>query len=170
VNELTRLWFVLGGNGSDGLAGSALALRNRPVAGRACAAEPASRAAAASLVAPDAPSFVELYDLTSPDAATTLRTLDDLAARHADLEVLVVAPPAALTAALAAALDLTGEPAPRVRLRPGSLFAFDWPTGRGEGVRPLLIGADLDWLPPWTRGRTHARYPGGPGAAGTARG
>jgi len=170
VHELTRLWFVLGGDGCGGLAGSALALQRRPLAARACAAEPSSLATSACLSAPEGPPFAELDDLATPDAEGVLRALGDLAAGHADLEVLVVAPARALQVALSAALDLTGEPAPRISLRPGALFAFDWPTGRGEGVRPLLIGADLDWLPPWTRGRSHARYPGGPGAAGTARG
>jgi hypothetical protein len=170
VNELTRLWFVLGDGGSDGLAGSALALRHRAMAARACAAEPSSRATARFLDAPDGAAFEERRDLAAPDSPTILRALADLAGRHADREVLVVAPGRALEAAVAAALDLTGEPPPRVALRPGALFAFDWPTAVAQSARPLLIGADLDWLPPWTRGRQHARFPGGPGAAGTARG
>jgi len=173
VHVLTRLWFVLAGGDSDELDELARALGSRPLAALACAAEPSCRTVCAAVLARAGPSTTDTPLEESADLGAggqrTLTELARLARDHADREVLAVAPRAALESALRCAIGLDLQGDLPVKLRPGALFAFDWPTGQDPATRPLLLGVDLDWLPAWTRGRQHARFPGGPGAAGTAR-
>ena len=84
--------------------------------------------------------------------------LAELAAAHAGDNVLLVGS----RELLCACAELVVGPAGRALA--AETLTVDWPVG--EGI-PHLIGADLDWLPPIPSQR--ARFPGGPGAANSAR-
>jgi len=145
------------------------ALLRRPLAGLAAAPDEPSRAFC-SMLASRACLPVKEHPGLNDCGVEAVQELATLAGTYADLEILVAAPAPALRAALATTLGIPFDAGIPVALRPGSLFAFDWPTGLEAHTRPILVGVDLDWLPAWERGRAHPRYPGGPGAAGTARG
>ncbi len=86
-------------------------------------------------------------------------TLDALAEGPGrDSQLLVRLPPGG-SAQLAA--ELLGIARGAVEARSVTL---DWTVGDA----PQLIGVDLDWVPPF-RPERRARFPGGPGVAGSAR-
>lgn len=117
------------------------------------------RAVEACLPAGLAP-LVAVRGETAPagDEAGLSAWLGDLAAAHAGANVLLVGSRELLGACAALVVGPAG------RALAAETLTVDWPVG--EGV-PHLIGADLDWLPPIPGQR--ARFPGGPGAAGSAR-
>lgn len=117
------------------------------------------RAARAYLPAGIAP-LVEVRAETAPagDEARLSAWLGELAAAHAGADVLLVGSPELLGACAALVVGPAG------RMLAAETLTVDWPVG--EGI-PHLIGAALDWLPPIQVQR--ARFPGGPGAAGSAR-
>lgn len=92
------------------------------------------------------------------DGARLGAWLGDLAAEHAGANVLLVGPRELLCACAALVVG------PLARAFAARTLTVDWPVGAGI---PHLVGADLDWLPPIPAQR--ARFPGGPGAAGSAR-
>ncbi len=165
---LCRLWFLLPPAGR--MDGSAL-LSGLAARGLAAVASDRSRACAAlaTELARAVSAHVEWHPELEVGGSSTLTALQAIAAAHADLELAVVSTPAALAAALTCSLGMSAQAPVPVALRPGSISAFDWPTGLVPGARPLLLGHDLDWLPAWTAGRPHSPFPGGPGAAGDRR-
>ena len=108
-------------------------------------------------------------DLATSDVRA-IRVLDELASEHPGAEIAMCGPHTALQTALTICLGLTSGSIPYIKLRAGGLYAFDWPAELPVSSAPVLVGADLDWLPPWTPKQARNPYPGGPGAAGTARG
>jgi hypothetical protein len=169
VAPLSRLWFALPGGDTAGLERLAAALGRRPLARVVAATDRRSRHLAETLARAGAGDAAIAPELSEGTPAS-LEVLAHLAAQHADGEIAVVAPESTLDIALRVVLGLGADDAcAPVRPRPGALYAFDWPTGQVDWARPRLVGCDLDWLPPWRSGSRHARYPGGPAAAGSSR-
>jgi len=169
VAARTRLWFVLSGGSAGELDALARGLARRDLAAVVAAQTLDARACGEILATCSRRELQISKDLSTWDDRA-IRVLDELASEHPGAEIAVCGPLAALQIALTTCLGLTSESVPYIKLRAGGLYAFDWPAEPSASSAPVLVGADLDWLPPWTPKQARNPYPGGPGAAGTARG
>ena len=165
----TRLWFVLSGGSAGELGALMRSLALRELAAVVAAPTLDARACGEMLATYARRELQISKDLATSDVRA-IRVLDELASEHPGAEIALCGPLAALQAALTTCLGLTSDSVPYIKLRAGGLYAFDWPAELPVSSAPVLVGADLDWLPPWTPKQARNPYPGGPGAAGTARG
>jgi hypothetical protein len=169
VAARTRLWFVLHGGAAAELEALARALGQRELAVVVAAPDADARAYGERLAAA-AQLELRIHGDLSASGELAINALDGLAREHSGAEIAVSGSLDALRAALTTCLAGGSGSAPRIHLRGGGLYAFDWPAELRVRSAPVLVGADLDWLPPWTPKQARNPYPGGPGAAGTARG
>jgi hypothetical protein len=169
VAARTRLWFVLSGGSAGELDALARSLVRRELAAVVAAPTLDARACGEILATCARLELQISKDLSAPDERA-IRALDELASEHPGAEIAMCGPHATLRAALTICLGLTSGSIPYIKLRAGGLYAFDWPAELPVSSAPVLVGADLDWLPPWAPKQARNPYPGGPGAAGTARG
>lgn len=164
-----RLWFLLPGGTSEEREALASALGQRSLAAIISAQDLASRASGERLSAV-AGCALKNHSGLSASGALAVSALHEIARGHPGSEIAVAAPAGTLRAAAAACLGLELDAPLPIALRPGALFALDWPADAEGASAPVLVGADLDWLPPWSQAQARNPLPGGPGAAGTARG
>jgi hypothetical protein len=169
VAARTRLWFVVPGGTAAQQDALARALGRRALAAVVSAPDADARACGVLLAAAAELELRVRDELCGADERA-LNALSGLACEHPGAEIAVAASRDVLQAALSTALGFSIGSAARVKIQPGGLCAFDWPAERTTSSAPVLAGADLDWLPPWTPKQARNPYPGGPGAAGTARG
>jgi hypothetical protein len=169
VAARARLWIVLAGGAGEAREAVGAVLGCRPLACVSALPDEEARAWGAEL-ARAAGLELRLLPPLSGNAELGALALDQLAREHPGEEIAIAAGVPTVEAALAAGLGLDLDLPLPVELRPGALYAFDWPAEDQGATPPVLIGADLDWLPPWSRVQARSPYPGGPGAAGTARG
>jgi hypothetical protein len=169
VAARARLWFVLPGEPGEQLAALARALAGRALSAVVAAADPASRGWGEQL-ASESRLEVRIHAGLAASGALAAAALGELAREHPGCELAIAAPAQVLRAALEACLGSEPPSPSPVTLRAGALYAFDWPAEADGASPPVLVGADLDWLPPWSSAQARNPYPGGPGAAGTARG
>jgi len=169
VAARTRLWFVLSGGSAGELGALVRSLALRELAA-VVAAQTLDARACGEILATYSRRELQISKELSTSDQRAVRAMDELASEHPGAEIAVCGPLTALQVALTTCLGLTSESVPFIKLCAGGLYAFDWPAELGISSAPVLVGADLDWLPPWTPKQARNPYPGGPGAAGTARG
>lgn len=138
---------LIGGRHFAGVFGSAAACRALPPALAACASIESSLAS---------------------DGLDVGGFLSAIATRHAGAELLVLGAPELVRSAVAGALNRDHD---SLAIESRGLAAVDWPIdsdGEAEVRRPILVGLDLDWIPP-APSQVKTRFPGGPGSAASGR-